>query len=321
MLLVGIDEAGYGPLLGPLVVSSVAMSLPEELAGISLWQLLSGGLTNRAASAKGRLVIADSKKVYHAGTRNVKELERSTLAAVRLATQTLPETFEHLLRTVSLEPDPHLTHRWYCHRPLTLPCRVALDGLRLSAGLVTRELAEVGAKIVAVRAVPLVEKRYNFLVHQTKNKSEVLFGQTARLIASALETVGEKQIRIAVDKQGGKDHYTRDLLKMFPDARLSVIKEAEDESEYQLGLSDGRHLRLTFSKKGEQKHLLVAWASLVGKYLRELFMAQFNAFWAGHDPNLHPTAGYWEDGRQFMRDVAPILTRLNIPSADLIRQL
>ncbi|MFA5864398.1 MAG: hypothetical protein WC975_06890 [Phycisphaerae bacterium] len=319
MLLAGIDEAGYGPLLGPLVISSVAMSLPDELAGISLWQLLSGGLTDRVA-AKGRLIVADSKKVFRGSTRDVRELERSTLAAVLLLTGTIPENLDQLLRLISLEPEPHLTHRWYCHQPLPLPSRVPLDGLKLSTSLLAREMAGVEAKIISVKSVPLVEKKYNFLAGQTKNKSEVLFSQTARLISDILKESREKQIRIYVDKQGGKDTYVRNLLRIFSGAQLKVVREGPDESEYLISYPN-QSIQIHFCQKGEQKHLLIAWASIVSKYIRELFMMQFNSYWSAHQPNLHPTAGYWEDGQRFMRDIAPTLQQMNISPAELIRQL
>jgi ribonuclease HII len=320
MLLVGIDEAGYGPLLGPLVISSVAMSLPDELAGISLWQLLSGGLTDRVGTAKGRIIVADSKKVFRSSTRDVRELERSTLAAVLLLAGTIPENFDHLLQMISLEPEPHLTHRWYCHKPLPLPSRVPLDGLKLSTSLLAREMAGVDAKLISVKSVPLVEKKYNHLAGQTKNKSEVLFSQTVRLIWDIMKESPEKQIRIYVDKQGGKDTYVRNLLRNFSGAQLKVIREGEDESEYLLSYPN-QSIQIHFCKKGEQKHLLVAWASMVSKFIRELFMMQFNSYWSTHHPNLHPTAGYWEDGQRFMRDIGPILQKMNISSTELIRQL
>jgi hypothetical protein len=50
-------------------------------------------------------------------------------------------------------------------------------------------------------------------------------------------------------------------------------------------------------------------------------MIQFNAFWTARNPDLLPTAGYWEDGQRFMKDIHPLLNQLNIPAADLIRQL
>jgi ribonuclease HII len=39
-VLVGIDEAGFGPILGPLVVSSSTFSLPRRLIKADLWQIL-----------------------------------------------------------------------------------------------------------------------------------------------------------------------------------------------------------------------------------------------------------------------------------------
>jgi len=320
MLLVGIDEAGYGPLLGPLVVSGVALRLPDELGNLPLWQLLGEGLTDRAAGAKGRIVVADSKKVFHGKDRDLRELERSALGAVMLSTGSMPETFDQLLALISLEPEPHLSHPWYCHRLLALPCRVPLDGLRLSAAILSREFTAVNGSLLCVKSVPLVERRYNFLVKQTRNKSEIVFAQTARILSEILAAGPDPNVRIAVDKQGGKDHYVRNLLRSFPDAKLTIVCEGPERSEYILGFSRAE-VRIEFCQKGETKHLLVAWASILSKYLRELFMIQFNAYWSQHLPKLSPTAGYWEDGRRFIQEVQPILEKLHIPSSELLRQL
>jgi ribonuclease HII len=320
MLSIGIDEAGYGPLLGPLVVSAVAMTLPNERAGVPLWQLFPNGISYKVKNAGGKLVIADSKKVYRGNTGEIRELERSTLAAVVLMGQSPPEELGILLKAISLEPDPHLLHPWYSHQPLPLPCRVESTALKLSTGMISREMSVVGAKLIAVKSVPLVEKRYNYLVGQTRNKSEVVFSQTVRLIMEILKISPEKSVTVCVDKQGGKDCYVRNLLRAFPDAKLTIKTEGPDESAYTMDF-EGRTISICFCKKGETKHMLIAWASIVSKYLREIFMHQFNAYWHAMDPSLEATAGYWEDGQRFMKAIEPLLKKANIPAEELIRQL
>jgi hypothetical protein len=51
---------------------------------------------------------------------------------------------------------------------------------------------------------------------------------------------------------------------------------------------------------------------MTSKYLRELAMAAFNAFWQRHVPHLKPTAGYPVDAKRFKQDIAAAQSRLGI---------
>ena len=63
----------------------------------------------------------------------------------------------------------------------------------------------------------------------------------------------------------------------------------------------------------------IALASIFSKYLRELLMARFNAYWAGHVDDLRPTAGYYQDGQRFLRDIEPAIGRLGVDRSQLVR--
>src|SRR5579871_3816554 len=73
--LIGIDEAGYGPNLGPFVMTSVACQVPDELVGANLWQVLRSAVRKQGEADDGRLVIDDSKAVYSTA-RGMLGLER-----------------------------------------------------------------------------------------------------------------------------------------------------------------------------------------------------------------------------------------------------
>ncbi len=128
---------------------------------------------------------------------------------------------------------------------------------------------------------------------------------------------------VGVDKQGGRDHYTTLMLETFPDARLSVLCESAEASSYLLHepMPDGRLRRtlIHFREKGESSFLPTALASMLCKYLRELCMQSFNAWWCRQIAGLRPTAGYYLDGSRWLLDVEPHLGRLGVRRELLVR--
>lgn len=319
MLIAGIDEAGYGPILGPLVISSTAFRLPSSLSKLPMWELLTGSVTSKPSRAATRLVIADSKKVYRK-RGDLGSLERSALAAIWTACKTRPADLTDLLGAVSLEADPHLRHKWYCHQEFRVPQVADAAELRIATKLFARELAEIDGELAAVKTIPLVESRFNELVDRMRNKSAVLFAQTVRLIDGIIRGTAERQIEIYIDKQGGKNHYHADLLRCFGSAiELEVLRESDECSDYRLKIAS-KTVGIHFVVKGDVSHLPIALASIVSKYVRELFMLQFNRYWQQFRPDLKPTAGYWTDGKRFLADIADILAEQGSARDQLVRQ-
>ena len=102
-ILVGIDEAGFGPILGPLVVSSSTFSLPHRLVKADLWQILRKSVGNKRKRLAGRLLVTDSKKAY-SKSLGIKHLQRTVLACLRCLYKQ-PVTLTELL---TLNPFIHL---------------------------------------------------------------------------------------------------------------------------------------------------------------------------------------------------------------------
>ena len=96
LILAGIDEAGYGPLLGPLCVGLCVMRIEEWKKGDEapdLWKVLSSAVSRDLKGCKsGKLAVADSKKIKLPNVSDgvlskrerhpVAHLERGVLAAL-----------------------------------------------------------------------------------------------------------------------------------------------------------------------------------------------------------------------------------------------
>jgi hypothetical protein len=133
-----------------------------------------------------------------------------------------------------------------------------------------------------------------------------------------LRTFGESGLVIFCDRQGGRAHYGGLLRQMFDEWHLEIVSESEGRAEYRLIRGD-HVVRIIFCEKAEAQCLPVAVASMLSKYLREMLMRRFNAFWQSHLPGVTPTAGYYSDGSRFLRDIEAKRVELGISDELLVR--
>ena len=305
--IVGIDEAGLGPNLGPLVQSAIAARAPDGVG--CLWQCLAGGVRRAADPDDGRLLVDDSKLVYM-GPRGLSRLERGVVGVVAdcrpvgdflgglacgsslsdLAEETWFDPAEPL--PIALEPDAAV------QRPLA----EALTG--------------AGVELALARCVITPAPKFNRLIDRWGSKAAAMEQGVTALLQTVLTAIGDAEpVTIVIDKQGGRNFYAPWFSAAIPDGWVAPVRESALVSEYQiLGLD--REVRLLVYPRAETEALPVALASMLSKYLREVCMRQFNRFWLGHVPGLKPTAGYHVDSRRYYKAIRPAMKKLGIkPSA------
>ena len=70
---------------------------------------------------------------------------------------------------------------------------------------------------------------------------------------------------------------------------------------------------IAFEVKSDANHLPVAFASMVGKYVREVAMERLNRFYRGHDEALPRVSGYYDPVTARMIEASePLRKRLAI---------
>jgi ribonuclease HII len=123
---------------------------------------------------------------------------------------------------------------------------------------------------------------------------------------------------VRVDQLGGRLYYVDLLRDAFPGTEIIAAGEGRGGSSYHVhGLFERMSIR--FREKSDTTELPVALASMVSKYVRELFMETFNRFWANGDSSLRPTAGYRTDALRFLDDIRVRAARMGIREVDLVR--
>jgi ribonuclease HII len=317
--IVGIDEAGYGPNLGPFVMAAVACQAPDDRADANLWDVL-GAAVRQGARAKEaaedrRLLIDDSKVVY-AGPRGLEALERGVLAALALGAEV--RDLSALLERVCLDGRAEVqAEAWFTGASL-LPAEAAGDDVAGHAARFAAACAEEGLGPWLVRSVVVCPPRFNALLDAYGSKGAVLAHALARLLRCALErTAGP--VAFFIDKHGGRNAYAAQLQDALTDGVVLATMEGLARSAYRVqGL--GRPVRFTFQPRADREHFCVALASMAAKYQRELLMGELNRFWQGHVPGLRPTAGYPGDALRFLEAIRPAARRLGIPDEALWRR-
>lgn len=315
-VLVGIDEAGYGPLLGPLVVSSCAFSLPGEMLEKNLWQVLKKSVSPARRNLRGRLLITDSKKA-HNKTDKIKHLERSALACFKCLSKDITTAGElidefcpdHLSRLIAYD--------WYREIETKKLISACPKDIEIAAGVFKSDMDRNSIRFLGFQGRCLDAGYYNQMVEKVQNKATVLFTAACELIKHALGTYGHDDLQIIVDHQSGKVRYGQNLLRMFPGMELKILKETPKTSSYQL-TGPEKKMRIHFLVKADAKFLPVSLASMISKYLREILVEDINLYFQNRFSGLKPTAGYFKDGMRFLKDLEKFAAEGKIYQKELL---
>lgn len=331
LILLGIDEAGYGPLLGPLTVGAAAFrinSWSEGSPAPDLWKLLEAAVCKEPRDARSRIPVADSKKLKLANSVTTRHplvhLERAVLTFLRHvpgAPASIPDTDAALFKSLGVTLEQRA---WYAGPPSPVPVGTAASALAIHANQLGGALESAEVEPLALWCRAVGETRFNAIVGESGSKAEATASVLGEYLRLAFEQWGsgeQGELRIVCDRQGGRTSYAPMLARECRAASdaatrwtgsVKVLEESDRCSRYEVH-DRARSMTVTFMPEAESAHLPVALASMVAKLIRELSMARFNRYWCARAMDtasleLKPTAGYRQDAARWLHDARDLLT-------------
>ncbi|MFM8892426.1 MAG: hypothetical protein ACKOTB_12530 [Planctomycetia bacterium] len=344
-LVIGTDEAGYGPNLGPLVVAATAWNIaagPDE-AEACLAGVVETLPTVRGGRSSGPL-WADSKQVYR-GAGGFAAVERAACAGVAIAAGRMPRSWQELadsLGAIHPAPEPATDlaiepvgsprdaadrvpadtarSQWGGLEALSLPLEAAADECADLAAAIGPYLLRHSVSLERIACRCLYPREFNTLLASGLNKSDILSAVTLELAAGLRRLGPDEPAVVWCDRHGGRKRYGGLVARHFHAPLVQPLEEMQDHSAYLVPAAHANAAaRIEFCVGGEAR-VPVALASLTAKYVREVVMHAFNAHWCGLVPGLAPTAGYPVDAARWRREAADLIGRAGIPDDDVWRR-
>ena len=267
--VIGIDENGYGPILGPLVVTALKMDVRGDP-----WENLK--LKNI------KTPIKDSKEIFKHTKRAYKRGETFALAILnRLNIE--PTSFYQYVEQLTRESITEFFKN--CEPLLNLMPDFSLPVWSTREKIKNLELFESPyLEIKDVKQKVLMPYEFNLKLESLKSKALLDFTLFINLMK---ELASQKSMGI-FGKISGKIYY-RKWFNFLGFKDIEVIVERSTRSRYRLNSWE-----LSFFVDADSSFINVAMASILGKYTRELFLYSLS-LGPGFNSTLPIASGYRHD--------------------------
>jgi len=226
IFLAGIDEAGLGPILGPLVVSATVwqfdLSDEESEKLPNIWKLFPKLISNDTKSLD-KIIITDSKKLHK--PKKIKPIEETALTMISSLEKTSEKNLENIsnfLKTITQKDilKQFDKYPWFANLKKNLPIEANFDKCFIRGKRLSKQFNEMKAKFVFAKSRIVPAGEFNQLIDEYQNKSVAHWSIIAELVN---EIIGKfSPLRIVIDKQGGRDFYA-DLLTAKKICKFSTL--------------------------------------------------------------------------------------------------
>ena len=273
MFVVGVDENGLGPRLGPLIATAITLQVDvyRQREYCDLGKSL-GVHDSKATSGFGRMAA----------------VEGIALALLERLHGDPPDDVDRLLEQVCFDD----LGRWRASCPpgAREQCWSESVALPVFGGQIDRgrkvleELARASIRAVSVRSAVICASRLNSEVKRLGSKLVVDLSLFERLLLQTRALLPE-DVEAVCGKTGGIRKYPGYFRHL---TGYGIEEEGQGRSTYRVaGLG-----RVSFEVDADARHLPVGLASMVGKYLREVVMERQNRFYLSRDSCLRRVSGY-----------------------------
>ncbi len=226
--MIGIDEAGYGPNLGPLAVAATVWRIQDSgvrgqgsevsrsrsdrasgvgvlappTAGVDLYERLSSVVC--AAPEDDRLAIADSKLLYKPG-RGLRLLERGVLTALSAVDGDVTARWGELFAAWDTGALP-----WYDGFDCALPIDADEQEISDLAQRFTNACGFAGVRLVDVQTRLVFPREFNDLIDHYGTKGAALSHISIGLLREVLDCLPDPRppnpdpYLVTIDKKGGR---------------------------------------------------------------------------------------------------------------------
>lgn len=297
MFVVGVDENGLGPRLGPLVATAISLELDHGVYD-----------AERLRRIGDRAGVGDSKAT--AGFGAMAHTEGVALAILERIHGSAPSDLDTFLAMIAVDGPAEL--RSFCDTKSAVQCWSRRLALPIFGGSVSKgkralaRLERTGLRIRRAKSAIACPRAFNREVERRGSKLSVDLELFERLLLDAATEHGP--LLAICGMVGGIRRYAPYLARISSDT-LEVLEETRSRASYrapEIG-------EVRFEVDCDAQHVPVALASMLGKYTRELFVERQNQFYRDHQPHLPAASGYYDPvTTRFIEATREIRTRLAI---------